>query len=457
MIKKLKINNFESNYTISDEGLIFNKNNKIVNNFSSCKSYPVVRLSINNEYLYLRLDRIMYENFLGGKYNDCIPIFHLDENQFNCKIENLHVGFIKDERYPNEIWKRYIFIHDEKDNEITNYFISTYGRCFSLYNYSFMKTHAMLYPIRIKSDPDVIYWKKEINMIAETFIPNPENKPYVVLINYNKPIHVSNINWSYSETYLSSIDNLTDDLQEIYKSNFINLSDLWKPLYINNIKTNYVISKYGNIFNINRNHLMTPYLSNSGYKVVKITIPGINISKNYFLHRLIAQTFIPNPKNLPYINHIDANKLNNNINNLEWCTPEHNVHEAIRLNLMNYKYDDEHHGSKLSSEEVENIIIEYLNGKEPKEIYKEKGLNKNLVNQIIRGVSYKKITSKYNLHGKNRRSRFIDEYKPKIFNLLDKGEMSVKKICKILDIDYKTNRSFVNSSKRKWKYINGIN
>ena len=461
MIKKLTVDNFETNYSITDDGSILKKNNLIVNMCERCEGYPVFKLYIDvNTTKRLRLDRLMYENFLGGKYSDGIPIFHIDGNQFNCNLENLHVGFMEDERYPNEIWKRYSFVHDDINKEITKYFISTYGRCYNIQNYNYMKLHSLGYPIRIKSEPDEIYWTTPIYMIAESFIPNKDKKPYAVSINKNGLIHVSNIGWSYSEKeFISEIDDLTEDLKEIYRDNFKNLyhlSDTWRPLYLQNMKTDYIISKNGNIFNIPRLHLMRPHISNSGYKVVKISISEFNIFKNCFLHRLIAQTFIPNPDNLPFINHIDGNKQNNDIQNLEWCTPEHNVHEAIRLNLIKPKYDDQHHASKLSSIEVENIIIEYLNGKDPKEIYRERGLDRNLVNRILRGVSYKKIAEKYNLHGKNRRSRFIDEYKPKIFNLLDKGVLSEKEICRILKIDYPFNRGFVRSSKKKWKEINGI-
>lgn len=55
--------------------------------------------------------------------------------------------------------------------------------------------------------------------------------------------------------------------------------------------------------------------------------------KTYYVHRIIAENFIPNYEELPCVNHKDGNKLNNNVNNLEWCTYSYNSKEAYRLGL----------------------------------------------------------------------------------------------------------------------------
>ena len=67
-------------------------------------------------------------------------------------------------------------------------------------------------------------------------------------------------------------------------------------------------------------------ISKYGYNV--ITLWNNNISKQFKVHRLVAIAFIPNPNNLPQINHIDEDKLNNKIDNLEWCTALENNHHS---------------------------------------------------------------------------------------------------------------------------------
>lgn len=79
----------------------------------------------------------------------------------------------------------------------------------------------------------------------------------------------------------------------------------------------------GDIFSLTRNKKMKPNYLTSGYAQYSLHKNG----KRHMLlgHRLIALTFIPNPSNYPVVNHIDENKTNNNVENLEWCTHSYNI------------------------------------------------------------------------------------------------------------------------------------
>lgn len=73
---------------------------------------------------------------------------------------------------------------------------------------------------------------------------------------------------------------------------------------------------------------LTPWKNSKGYFVVQInTQPKIN----KLVHRLVAETFIPNIDNKPFIDHIDGNPSNNNITNLRWCTQKENMNNIISV------------------------------------------------------------------------------------------------------------------------------
>jgi hypothetical protein len=89
----------------------------------------------------------------------------------------------------------------------------------------------------------------------------------------------------------------------------------------------YVITKDGKIFNKINNHLLKPYINNKGYQ--RVVIGG----KKYFVHRLVAELYVPNPENKMQVNHIDGNKQNNHYSNLEWVTNQENRNHALKNNL----------------------------------------------------------------------------------------------------------------------------
>lgn len=88
---------------------------------------------------------------------------------------------------------------------------------------------------------------------------------------------------------------------------------------------------------IMKSHILKPKIMNKGY--YEVILSKNNKQHSYRLHRLIATTFIPNPNNLPYINHIDENKLNNSVSNLEWCTPKYNNDAHYGKNKVIYQFD----------------------------------------------------------------------------------------------------------------------
>ena len=90
----------------------------------------------------------------------------------------------------------------------------------------------------------------------------------------------------------------------------------------------YEVSNLGRVRNIKSGRILKPHLNHNGY--LKHHLYKHNKLKELFLHRIIAIAFIDNPEEKPQVNHIDENKLNNDLSNLEWCTERENVIHGTR-------------------------------------------------------------------------------------------------------------------------------
>ena len=87
----------------------------------------------------------------------------------------------------------------------------------------------------------------------------------------------------------------------------------------------YEVSSLGRVRNKKRGNIIKQKLTLDGYHRVCLSESGLRNGKSWSVARLIARAFIDNPNNLPQVNHIDGNKDNNSVSNLEWCTPKQNI------------------------------------------------------------------------------------------------------------------------------------
>lgn len=128
-------------------------------------------------------------------------------------------------------------------------------------------------------------------------------------------------------------------------------NELWKP--IPGFENLYIISNRGRVYGIKKRRLLKAAVMNKGYMLV--TLWKDNEQTSMLVHRIVAQVFLPNPANLPQVNHKDTNKMNNYVSNLEWATCQQNIVHAVKMgtfkksciNLSQRKIQKEEHLTQL--------------------------------------------------------------------------------------------------------------
>ena len=108
------------------------------------------------------------------------------------------------------------------------------------------------------------------------------------------------------------------------------------------------------------------------------------------IHRLIAQAFIPNPENKPQINHKNGIKIDNRIENLEWCTITENIRHAFKIKLNSGRKGESQWNAKLNAHQVLDIRNR-LQTSSSKELAKEFNVSSSLINRIKRKIACKHI------------------------------------------------------------------
>ena len=154
----------------------------------------------------------------------------------------------------------------------------------------------------------------------------------------------------------------------------------WKTL---DIIPNYLISNKGVVINKKTGKVLKHQLKKGYHRLELVTLNG---RKHFLVHRLVAQAFIPNPENKPQVNHINGNKNDNSVENLEWCTNYENAHHAIKNGLWINVFK-----ASQETNEKRKIKCKAINKTTGKEIYfesiseAEKYFNNRHICDVLKG------------------------------------------------------------------------
>ena len=137
----------------------------------------------------------------------------------------------------------------------------------------------------------------------------------------------------------------------------------------------YEVSNCGNICTKTKNKLFKLNKNSRGYIVVTFT--KNKIEKSYSVHRLVAEAFIPNPENKPQVNHINGDKTDNRVENLEWCTQSENQIHCFKNNLQ------KRNNKKVIQYDINNNLIRVWDSL--KEAAEQLNINHSKISLVCRG------------------------------------------------------------------------
>ena len=159
----------------------------------------------------------------------------------------------------------------------------------------------------------------------------------------------------------------------------------------------YIVTSKGDIFGIDKSgsiHKITPRVHNHGY--LRFTFCDGNLHRDIYIHRIVALAFIPNPNGYGEVNHIDGNKKNNDVSNLEWCNRQMNNLHAFKTGLRQYEELKEMarrpcpKQRKLSIEDIRRIRGEE-NSISNTRLASKYGINRDSIRKIKTHETYKEV------------------------------------------------------------------
>lgn len=172
------------------------------------------------------------------------------------------------------------------------------------------------------------------------------------------------------------------------------MKEIWKPVVgyegfyevsdCGNVRSVSYYSCYHKVVKRREPRMLKLEKTRDGYLRVILSLYGK--SKHYFVHRLVAFAFIPNPNNYPSINHKDENPKNNNVNNLEWCTFKYNSNYGtlpirIRKNQTNAPY---HSKAVIQHSKDGRFIAKYPSTREAQ---RQTGIRCECITRVCKGRS----------------------------------------------------------------------
>lgn len=179
---------------------------------------------------------------------------------------------------------------------------------------------------------------------------------------------------------------------QITMTNLHNSSqEVWLPVL--GFENKYQVSNLGRVKSMCCNKEMVRKITTTyhGYCCVTLHI-GNDKYKNTWVHRLVAEAFIPNPCKKLYVNHKNSIRNDNRVENLEWVTAKENVDHAVKAGSLKFERGERHMNAKITDQDVREIRLKYKPYKYSRyKLGKEYSVSDGVIKAIIRGRTWKHV------------------------------------------------------------------
>ena len=187
--------------------------------------------------------------------------------------------------------------------------------------------------------------------------------------------------------------------------------DFERPLILNGKLSDYSVTRSGEVisykfYNTDKPKVIAHSKLDNGYHIVNLLINGKE--KTYRVHRLVAETFIPNPDSDLYVevNHKNGNKDDNSEDNLEWVTCSENIKHAYATGLASGRKGEKHHNATITESDAHKICqLLAHDGLSMKEVSKKLGISYSIIKKIKNGQRWTHVSKDYDF------SNYISEKK----------------------------------------------
>ena len=150
--------------------------------------------------------------------------------------------------------------------------------------------------------------------------------------------------------------------------------------------TKYLVTKDGKVWSEHTNRFLKP-CNNAGYQNISL---GGGAKNKRFIHRLVAEVYLENPNNYTYVNHINNDKSDNRVENLEWCTQQMNIDHCVEQGRN--QVGESHCNSKVTEEQVREIRSIYSRKEMSQRLLGEKyGLCQQTVGEIVNNLIWRHV------------------------------------------------------------------